>query len=153
MKRHNYIDFKEQSTEAAAFVAFTSYLQRDTHIAAKVSIARMIKTICRSNLVDHKKIDKSEYPYFIDWVERFGLYVNQLYKEIIAIREIPVSLHQPEERFIAQAERIFSAVLDHIGRENVNDSIGDLDLALAKLHYAVLKKADNESLAAILQPD
>ncbi|MEE1672857.1 hypothetical protein [Agarivorans aestuarii] len=146
------INFKEHSTEAASFVAFTAYLQRDSKMAAKVSTLRMLKTVCRINFVDYKKIENNEYEFFSDWIERYGLYVHHLYEEIIAIRDITVSLHQPKERFLAQAERIFSAVLNHAGRDNFDDNIGNLDLALARLHYEVLKTAENEELEFLDKP-
>ncbi|SHO58515.1 hypothetical protein [Vibrio quintilis] len=151
MKRE--INYKEYTTEAAAFVAFVKYLERDTEAAACVGAAQMIKHVCRLRLVDHRKIDSSEYQEFGTLVKRDGLYAAQLYKEIISLREIPVSLSQPKQRFLAQAERIFFAVLEHVGRDILDDEVADIELVLAKLHFQIerLKEDDKPSSAHRLQ--
>ncbi|EJE4192508.1 hypothetical protein M3904_003191 [Vibrio parahaemolyticus] len=146
MKRE--INYKEHTTEAASFVAFAKYLERDTEAAARVGAAQMIKGICRLRLVDHRKIDGAEYQEFAKLVERDGLYAAGLYKEIISLREIPVSLNQPKQRFLAQAERIFSAVLDHVGREILDEEVADIELVLAKLHFQIERLKEDDKLIA-----
>ena len=142
MKRE--VNYKEHTTEAAAFVAFAKYLERDTEAAARVGAAQMIKRVCRLRLVDHRKIDNSEYQEFAKLIERDGLYLAQLYKEIISIREIPVSLNQSKQRFLAQAERIFAAVLDHAGRDHFVEEVADIELVLAKLHFQIERLKEGE---------
>lgn len=146
MKRE--INYKEHSTEAAAFVAFAKHLSRNTEEAARVGAAQMIKRVCRLRLIDHRKIDRSEYQVFAKLIERDGLYAAQLYKEIISLREIPVSLNQPKQRFLAQAERIFSAVLDHVGREILDEEVADIELVLAKLHFQIERLKEDDKLIA-----
>jgi hypothetical protein len=142
MKRE--VNYREHTTEAAAFVAFARHLKCDTQAAARVSATQMIKRVCRLRLIDHRKIDGSEYQVFAKLIERDGLYAAQLYKEIISIREIPVSLNQPKQRFLAQAERIFSAVLDHCGRDLFNGEVADIELVLAKLHFQIERLKEGE---------
>ncbi|HCG7104107.1 TPA: hypothetical protein NJ322_005016 [Vibrio parahaemolyticus] len=150
MKRE--INYKEHTTEAVAFVAFAMHLKRDTNAAARVATAQMFKRVCRLCLVDYRKIDSSEYQEFSKLVERDSLYAAQLYKEIIGLREIPVSLSQPKQRFLAQAERIFSAVLDHVGRDILDENIADIELVLAKLHFQVERlKEDDEPGSSLVK--
>ncbi|MDT3846428.1 MAG: hypothetical protein RPT12_05720 [Vibrio anguillarum] len=148
MKRE--INYKEHTTEAAAFVAFAKYLERDTEAAARVGAAQMIKRVCRLRLVDHRKIDNSEYQEFAKLLEHDGLYAAQLYKEIISIREIPISLNQPKQRFLAQAERIFTAVLDHAGRDILDGNIADIELVLAKLHFQIERLDEDDMPNSVL---
>jgi hypothetical protein len=151
MKRE--INYKEHTTEAAAFVAFAKYLERDTEVAARVGAAQMIKHVCRLRLVNHRKIVNSDYQEFSRLAERDGLYAAQLYKEIISLREIPVSLCQPKERFLSQTERIFTSVLDHAGRDILDQEVADIELVLAKLHFQIerLKEDDKPDSAHCLQ--
>lgn len=147
MKRE--INYKEHTTEAAALIAFARYLNRDTS-AAKVATAQMFKQVCRLRLIDYKKIGKTDFDEFSSMNERDGLYAHKLYQEIISLREIPISLHQPKERFLAQAERIFSAILDYANIEIPTESIRDIRLVLAKLHYSVEKAKEDEDRASSL---
>jgi len=62
MKRE--VNYREHTTEAAAFVAFARHLKCDTQAAARVGAAQMIKRVCRLRLIDHRKIDSSEYQVF-----------------------------------------------------------------------------------------
>ncbi|MDO6766085.1 hypothetical protein [Agarivorans sp. 1_MG-2023] len=59
MKRE--INYKEHSTEAATFVAFSKDLNLDIETAARLGAAQMMKRVYRLSLVDNLKIVYSDF--------------------------------------------------------------------------------------------
>lgn len=138
------INYQEHLSDATTKATVAFLLHRETLVASKVATVQMFKQVAFQALVD-PKLFEPEFECFYIEIDKDAHFAGTLYKDIISRRDIPITMNQPKERFISQAIRIFSSILDSAGRENIPKN-KQIEMVLAKTHYEIEKRKEQVSI-------